>query len=219
MPPEKSAASKQPIQRGSAKDPLPATDDPNRSESLTVSEYGILGLLSFGEKSGYELFRFADRSIGFIWAPAKSQIYKVLPRLAAMGLAQTRLVEQSKRPDKQLHRLTPAGRRALRQWLTRVEIGDDPDIYLLKIFFGRQAPKPALTDQVTAYRDLITELLARFEELDRRLTRDEDNALPLQVLALGLARARATLDWADALVAEISQPNSAAGPKRARRDG
>jgi DNA-binding PadR family transcriptional regulator len=217
MSPEQSSASKRPIQRGSAKDPLPATDHRKRSEPLTVSEYGILGLLSFGEKSGYELFRFADRSIGFIWAPAKSQIYKVLPRLAAMGLSQTRLVEQSQRPDKQLHRLTPAGRRALRQWLTRVEIDDDPDIYLLKIFFGRQAGQAALADQVSAYRDQITERLTRYEELDRWLTRDEHNALPLQVLALGPARVRATLDWADALLAELSPPNTGAPPKRARR--
>ncbi len=188
---------------------------------LTVSEYAVLGLLGFGEKSGYDLFRFAERSIGFIWAPAKSQIYKVLPRLAAAGLARARAVEQAKRPDKQLYRLTPAGRRALRQWLTSVEIGGEPDVYLLKIFFGRQAPNAAVAAQLAAYRDLTARTLAHYEKLDKQLPRDERNALPLQVLALGLTRAGATVEWADALLAELSEPNrglpaSLSGAERGR---
>jgi DNA-binding PadR family transcriptional regulator len=176
---------------------------PPDATALTVSEYAILGLLGFGERSGYELFRFAERSVGFIWAPAKSQIYKVLPRLSASGLARPRLVEQAKRPDKQLYRLTPAGRTTLRQWLERVEIDDEPDVYLLKIFFGAQAPRTALADQVNAYRDVVLARLARYEELNERLTRNSANALPLQVLALGLRRARATVDWADSLLEEL----------------
>src|SRR6266536_4262488 len=171
--------------------------------ALTTSEYAILGLLSFGEKSGYELFRFAERSVGFIWAPAKSQIYKVLPRLAATGLARGRVVAQSKRPDKQLYRLTAAGRRALRRWLTSVEVDGDPDIYLLKIFFGRQAPNASLIAQVAAYRDLCARTLAQYEELDRGLTRDEKNALPLEILALGLLRTRTNVTWAEALLIEL----------------
>jgi DNA-binding PadR family transcriptional regulator len=172
------------------------------AKALTTSELAILGLLSFGEKSGYELLRFADRSVGFMWAPAKSQIYKVLPRLAAMGLASARLVEQTARPDKQLYRLTPAGRRALREWVARVEPDDQPDVYLLKVFFGAQAPASVVAEQVAAYRDVVANRLARYEELDRQLTRDERNALPLHVLALGLARGRASVAWADDLLRE-----------------
>jgi PadR family transcriptional regulator AphA len=178
---------------------------PPGSGGLTTSEYAILGLLSFGEKSGYELFRFAERSVGYIWAPAKSLIYKVLPRLAGNGLARARLVAQRKRPDKQAYRLTPAGRRALRQWLTSVEIDGDPDVYLLKIFFGGQAPAGALADQVAAYRDLCAGTLAQYEELDRRLTRNEQDALSLEVLALGLQRTRATVNWADTLLTKLGR--------------
>jgi PadR family transcriptional regulator AphA len=181
---------------------------------LTTSEYAVLGLLSFGEKSGYELFRFAERSVGFIWAPAKSQIYKVLPRLAAMRLARVRSVEQTKRPDKQLYRLTPAGQRALRHWLAAVAVEDEFDLYLLKIFFGRQAPHAALVDQVAALRDASARRLERYEQLDRQLARNERNALPLQVLAHGLLRTRATLAWADALLAELG-----GRPPRARQSG
>ena len=52
-----------------------------------MAEYAILGLLARGESSGYDLARAADRSIAYMWAPSRSQIYKVLPRLVAWGLA------------------------------------------------------------------------------------------------------------------------------------
>jgi PadR family transcriptional regulator AphA len=175
------------------------------TDPLTVSEYAVLGLLSFGEKSGYDLWRFAERSVGHIWAPAKSQIYKVLPRLEAAALAEARSVEQTGRPDKQLHRLTPAGRRALRAWLTHIGADDNPDVLLLKIFFGRGLPSHTLAAQVGAYRDIQAHLLERYEELDRRLPRDDRNALPRQIHSLGLSRTRAAVEWADQLLREMQR--------------
>ena len=45
----------------------------------TRTELAVLGLLAWaGESSGYELNRRAERSVGFIWAPARSQLYAVL---------------------------------------------------------------------------------------------------------------------------------------------
>ena len=38
-----------------------------------------------------------------VWTPSRSQIYKVLPRLVANGLARVREVEQRGRPDKALY--------------------------------------------------------------------------------------------------------------------
>src|SRR5690242_19305265 len=47
----------------------------------TRTELAVLGLLAWaGEASGYELNRRAERSVGFIWAPARSQLYAVLKR-------------------------------------------------------------------------------------------------------------------------------------------
>lgn len=170
---------------------------------LTTSEYAVLGLLTFGEKSGYDLWCFAERSVGFIWAPAKSQIYKVLPRLERSGLVRSRLVGETRRFDKQLHRLTPAGRAALRRWLTTLDADADPDVQLLKIFFGRHAPPSALAAHVAAYREHSVRTLALYDALDRRLPRDDRNDLPLAVLALGLRRTREAVEWADELLARL----------------
>ena len=77
--------------------------------ALSTTDYSVLGLLAFGESSGYDLVRAASRSIDYMWAPSRSQIYKVLPRLVAWGLAESREVEQHDRPDKALYRITEAG--------------------------------------------------------------------------------------------------------------
>src|SRR5436189_964956 len=105
---------------------------------LSDTEYAVLGLLTLGERSGYELDKLARRSIGYFWRPAKSKIYAILPRLVERGLARGSIVAQAGRPDKQLYRLTPRGSRALKDWLDRDEpiVGVARDGLLLKLFFG-----------------------------------------------------------------------------------
>jgi PadR family transcriptional regulator, regulatory protein AphA len=164
----------------------------------TTTEYAVLGLLAGGEASGYDLARAASRSIGYLWAPSRSQIYKVLPRLVAMGYARSRTVEQQGRPDKQLYRITPRGQAELRSWVEEVE--DEPPggigVFLLKLLFAWTAPEEAGLRQLDAYRGLIEQRLVEFEELERGLG-PTDPVHARIALRHGIARARATLDWAD----------------------
>jgi PadR family transcriptional regulator, regulatory protein AphA len=166
--------------------------------TMTTTEHAVLGLLAFGERSGYDLARAASRSIGYMWAPSRSQIYKVLPRLVEWGLATTREVEQQGRPDKALYRLTPAGRQALRSWVEEVE--DDPaggnSVFLLKLFFGWTAAPEAAANQLEAYRGLLERRLAEFEALEAGLEDDEPVHSRI-ALRHGIARARATLEWVE----------------------
>ena len=77
---------------------------------VTATEVAVLGLLADGERSGYDLLRAAERSVGFFWTPAKTQLYAVLRKLVENGFATSRLVRQYERPDKTLYRLTDLGR-------------------------------------------------------------------------------------------------------------
>src|SRR3954451_18142619 len=88
---------------------------------LADTEYAVLGLLTHGERSGYELDKLAQRSIGYFWRPAKSKIYAILPRLVERGLAVATSVAQARRPDRQLYRTTPAGEQARRRGLASPE--------------------------------------------------------------------------------------------------
>jgi DNA-binding PadR family transcriptional regulator len=164
----------------------------------TTTEYAVLGLLAFGERSGYDLVRAADRSIVFIWTPSRSQIYKVLPRLVERGLASSREVEQQRRPDKALYRVTPAGMGALRAWID--DIDEDPaagsSLFLLKILFGGFTEPASAAAQLTAYRDWAARRLERYEEIERNPS-PERTIYGLLALQHGIAHARATTEWAD----------------------
>jgi PadR family transcriptional regulator, regulatory protein AphA len=163
----------------------------------TTTELAVLGLVAFGEVSGYDLARTAARSIGHMWAPSRSQIYKVLPRLVAAGYARSREVEQHGRPDKALYRITPAGRAALRAWIAEVE--PEPEggtgVFLLKVFLGWAGSPQAVLGQLAAYRTLLERRLTEFEETEAGLADDEPVHSRI-ALRHGIARARATIAWA-----------------------
>ncbi|HEY2939059.1 MAG TPA: PadR family transcriptional regulator [Gaiellaceae bacterium] len=161
----------------------------------TTTEYGVLGLLASGESSGYDLARAASRSIGYMWAPSRSQIYKVLPRLVAAGYADSREVEQHGRPDKAIYRITPAGLEALRAWVETIE-EESPGVFVMKLFFAWTAPPEAAREQLARYRSRVERHLAEFEEMERNLPNSDEPVHSRVALRHGILRARATLEWA-----------------------
>src|SRR5215470_9446936 len=91
--------------------------DPQRDTPTLV----VLGLVALQPGSGYDLARLADRSVGYLWTPSRSQIYKILPRLVTDGLATAKRLRQRDRRDKDLDTTTPACQRALRRGLAEIE--------------------------------------------------------------------------------------------------
>jgi len=86
---------------------------------LPVTSYALLGLLTFGDDlTGYELKQRADVTLRFYWtSPAMSQVYSELARLTEHGLV--RAIGE----DPTRYRVTAAGRRRLRDWMTSAPAG------------------------------------------------------------------------------------------------
>ncbi len=155
-------------------------------------------MLTFGEASGYDLLKLAERSLEFFWAPAKSQIYSELRRLVAAGLATEREIEQADRPDKRLYRITPAGERALRRWLEEPPEGEPlKSEFLLKLFFGRLMSRERLAGLIQAHRRDSQERLERLREIEEQLGDDPQLLSARLTLEYGLAHARANVSWCD----------------------
>jgi DNA-binding PadR family transcriptional regulator len=168
----------------------------------TRTELAVLGLLAWsGEASGYELHTRVSRSFGFIWAPARSQLYAVLKRLDGDGLVRGRRVKQSDRPDKRLFSLTEAGRSTLAAWLGRVEPiePEDRDGVLLKVFFAAHGDIEAGRAQLLDWRDRVEARLATYREIEGSFEGEAgaDAAARLQTLRLGIALMEASLAWAE----------------------
>ena len=183
----------------------------------TRTELSILGLVAWsGEASGYELHKRAESSVGFIWAPARSQLYAVLKRLAADGLVSGRRVAQSDRPDKVLCSITDAGRDVLAEWLGRVEPiePEDRDGMLLKLFFGASGDPDALRRQLLDYARRAEDRLATYRGIERSFPAEPDApaVLRLQALRFGVALMEASRDWAHETIGALDA--AAAGGRR-----
>jgi PadR family transcriptional regulator AphA len=178
--------------------------------SLSISEGAVLGLMAFGERSGYDLARLAEASVAHLWTPSQSQIYKTLPRLLAFGLARRTDVEQRGRPDKSLYRITRSGETTLRRWLDEIE--DEPAggrvVFALKLFFCEFASPATAQAQLAAYRRFLTIRLERYEAL-RLGPRRFESVYPEHVLQHGITRVEATLAWIDETTAALASETPA----------
>ena len=104
----------------------------------------------------------------FFWAPAKSQLYALLPRLVEQGLLTPRRVEQVKRPDKTLYRITAAGRRALREGLEQAPSAADRNPFDLRLFFGEHMRPGAVRAMAEARLEHARSHLAELERIEQQ---------------------------------------------------
>ena len=169
-----------------------------KTHELTTTEGVILGLLSEGPRSGYDLLKRAERSVGHMWAPAKSQLYAVLPRLVAAGLATRTKVRGDGRPDKHVYRLTATGRRTVGTWLEHAPARTWDEL-LLKVFFAKLVPRESLLQHLEAHRN---EQRALFEEYESINPATAHGALTLRY---GLALVPVRLAWIDQAIKELSR--------------
>ena len=91
-----------------------------------------------GDRSGYDIRKAIETSVGYFWGESYGQIYPALKQLAGQGL-----IEAGGEPGKQrrqAYRITAAGRAVLRDWLAAPFQNDPPrNEFLLKLFFGAEA--------------------------------------------------------------------------------
>ena len=173
------------------------------TRTLTTSEAAVLALLALGGAgSGYELTKRVGRAIGHVWAPARSQLYALLPRLVADGHVRARTVRQETRPDKQVYRLTRAGRKALDAWVA--EESDDDAAFHLRLFVGALAPQTVLVRHVERFRDRTQARLDEYRAIEPTNTRQGVDRFHWLELRRAIERAEGDLAWADWVLAELA---------------
>ena len=156
----------------------------------------ILGTLSFGPKTGYEIKSMVDRSTRFFWAASYGQIYPELRRLADAGLIEGTDAPQGGRQRKE-YRLTGAGHEALLRWLD-----SPPETYemrhegMLKVFFAGVL-EPA--GQVQRLRDMAEQhrrKVSALREVEEAAGKSPDS-LPYLVLRFGIESNEWIADWCE----------------------
>ena len=104
-------------------------------------KHGLLGLLSHGEMTGYELNKTFNDSLHFFWKVQTSQIYRELNHMEKSGWLTSKTVFQTDRPNKRMYSITDSGRTELQNWLYDNNFDSEFQIrstFLMKIFFSNK---------------------------------------------------------------------------------
>ncbi|MDN5761975.1 MAG: PadR family transcriptional regulator [Microlunatus sp.] len=175
-------------------------------QDLSTTSYALLGLLVFdGAESpgltGYELKQRADRTLRFYWvAPAMSQVYSELARLADLGLVARALGGAAGRRDRR-YRITADGLTRLRRW----QADSAPEFPILKhpvalrLLMGHLAAPEQLTKMLVDYRAALAERRAELTTVRTLLGERAEVVYPAMVADWGLAY----YDAEDAIVTDL----------------
>ena len=169
------------------------------------SKYAIMGILSMGPMSGYDIKKKFEKSLSYFWSESYGQIYPILKKLAKQGLATRSIERQTGKPDRHIYALTNKGRKALQDWMIQPvgrQIGRHE--ILLKLFFGQQVSLADNIHQIEHFRKLHSQKLKEIIATEEVLRADFKNNpnLPywLMTVKYGQHVNQAYLQWCDEIL-------------------
>jgi PadR family transcriptional regulator AphA len=166
------------------------------------SKYAILGILSLGPISGYDIKKVFQRSVANFWNESYGQIYPLLRTLVAEGLATRSIEKQLRKPDRHIYAITDKGLEELQRWLIepvkdqigRIEIA-------LKLFFGHQVEVADNIRQVEHFREMRDRELKALIAIEERLKAEQANRpnliYMLMTVSYGQHVTQALLQWCE----------------------
>ncbi|APA98983.1 PadR family transcriptional regulator [Nocardia seriolae] len=129
--------------------------------------YALLGLLSDGPASGYDLLRTFKHSLANVWPATQSQIYTELTKLADAGLIE--VSDEGPRGRKE-YTLTDTGLDDLRTWLTTTEPKQAVrNEALLRIFFLGVIPREQAHAYLAGMEERSDQAHEELRELERAI--------------------------------------------------
>ncbi|MCX4524529.1 MULTISPECIES: PadR family transcriptional regulator [unclassified Streptomyces] len=188
-----------------------------KKQDLPPTAWAVLGLLSFpGERTGYELKKWADSSLRFFyWSPAISQIYAELRRLEELGYARSARSGPQEARAKRRYAITDAGREALAGWASDTAEAGPPVLkhgLLLRIWLGHLAEPERLRAMVGEHMERTRGELAAVREAMEHAADVPDWAFPALALRWSERQQLAELALSEALLADLDDVSDATGP-------
>jgi DNA-binding PadR family transcriptional regulator len=161
-----------------------------------------LGILSFGEASGYEIKKAVEEGLFSHFIDASfGSIYPALTQMTAEGLLTVRAEEQTGRPDKKVYAITPAGRTSLIKALLVIPRKDKfKSEFLFQMLLQRSLPHGALMTAIDKQLSDLNEDMARIKECRTDPEADEGTRF---VTGYGHAVVGAAITYLEAKKAEI----------------
>ena len=171
-------------------------------------KHGILGLLNYGDMSGYEIREVFKDSLNYFWTAQTSQIYRELGALEKNGWIKRQAVKQDGKPNKNICSITDEGRKELLRWLSEADVNMDMrSSILMKIFFMGELP---ISNSLNFFKELnkeycglLNDLQAEHHSIDfyQEMVPDKRNALFWQMTAdFGKRYMQMYVDWSESCI-------------------
>lgn len=176
---------------------------------LPTTSFAVLGLLAKANMSRYDIAQLAERSIANFWTIAKSQVYSELGRLEDLDLVKGKDVVQKGLPDKRVYEITPAGRKALKEWLEAPGYDDDRyrSGFLVKWFLAESMQDAKRTELLQQYRSRAQARVNGLDSAVEYLGSIPEAKYMRDTALLGLMVTRAVLAWTDVVAGQTSKSN------------
>jgi DNA-binding PadR family transcriptional regulator len=164
--------------------------------------HALLGLLSRGPASGYDLLKDFESSLIEVWPATQSQVYTELSKLSDDGLVS--VLSAGARGRKE-YAITPEGQAELRTWMA-----DTAPVYtrrsdmLLRVFFLNTLPDEDARTYLATVRDAASTQLSLLNTIGDGITSEDAVARNGRIaLDYGLRLAELQRDWAAWAISQI----------------
>lgn len=178
--------------------------------------HAVLALLAGKPAHGYELKSSFEQAVGEQWGGLNiGHLYQILDRLSRDGLIESQRQPQPVKPDRMVHRLTPAGRAEFGRWLGEPSqrVRGYRDDFFLKLMAAARVGDPGTLAGVL--RRQRAYLLRELHSLARARPQATSPVVALLITAAEL-HVRADLDVVDAAEEAFASELAAARQATAR---
>lgn len=163
------------------------------------TKYVILGLLTEGPMTGYDIKKIIDIRFSFFWNESYGQLYPMLKALKEANLITADKSREGR--GKVTYAITSEGRKALADWLKApVEKETVRFELLLKMYFAGETSAAVMKSHIKAFMDTHQQQLAMLDMFEKELRpiADEDNHKDvLCVISFGQKVYRAYVEWCE----------------------
>lgn len=176
------------------------------------TRYAVLGALSLGPRTGYQVKKDIESSVGHFWAESPGQLYPILKALVAEGLATVEDAPSGGRSRK-VYSVTEAGLEVFREWLCEPpERTKGRNELLLKLFFARQAGRDVAIEHLTAAMNDAAGRAALLRGIRTEVENEEphpDKPYFLLTIDFGVRNAEAVRQWCAASIETLQNLDEA----------
>jgi DNA-binding PadR family transcriptional regulator len=156
----------------------------------------ILGLLSDGPMTGYEIKQFFRNVIRHFWNVSDGQLYPTLKKMHEEGAISLEVIRQDSTANKHLYSITEQGRRTFEKWLREpvFKFEELKEPFVTKVFFFGKLSKEEVLSHLKQQLELHYKMLEEFRGI-RESYEDRITAYQRVIGDIGLLYVEVRIIW------------------------